>query len=305
MSATKRDRVAETMAAVADRICASVLDGSADPGGWLRPWTSAAVDSPPRNPTTGRTYAGQNLWHLIGCQLAHGYTSGQWAGFHQWKNAGAMVRKGERASYAVRATVRPCCDAAETCGGDCGGRKRVTLRALAVFAREQIDIVDGDKFAAKVGPIPDPLPPRFDPAGIVAMLARSGATVGYGGERAYYSPTLDAITMPPPETFAGLAGFASTLAHEHCHWTGHQSRLARTFGLRMGDDAYSREELVAELGAAMYLAAVGVAHSADEQHAAYIASWLRKLPVDERPRAINTAISAATRAAEMLAEMTA
>ncbi|PZR47204.1 MAG: hypothetical protein DI537_59715 [Stutzerimonas stutzeri] len=38
------------------------------------------------------------------------------------------------------------------------------------------------------------------------------------------------------------------LAHEHAHWTGHQSRLDRTFGKKFGDKAYALEELVALSG---------------------------------------------------------
>ncbi|MBP6728813.1 MAG: DNA primase, partial [Microthrixaceae bacterium] len=36
------------------------------------------------------------------------------------------------------------------------------------------------------------------------------------------------------------------------HWTGHADRLNRDLTGRFGDDAYAAEELVAELGAAMW-----------------------------------------------------
>ena len=298
----KPDRVAETMAAVADRICSRVLDGSADPAEWLQPWAAAACTGP-TNPTTGREYSGVNWWHLLGCALVDGYDAHQWAGYRQWEAAGAQVRKGERATYAVRYTVRPCCDDSE-CRGACGNRRRVTARGLAVFAREQCDIADAAKFAEKVGEPPPPLEASFDADAITAQLARSGARVKFGGERAAYSPDLDCIVMPHPATFEDAGAYSSTLAHEHCHWTGHSSRLARDMTGSMGSAAYAREELVAELGATMYLAATGLEHRADAQHAAYIASWLRKIGPAERPKAVAQAIGRATKAADYLRERT-
>lgn len=45
------------------------------------------------------------------------------------------------------------------------------------------------------------------------------------GERAYYSPSDDRVTLPLLEQFATAEGFASTALHELTHSTGHASRL--------------------------------------------------------------------------------
>ena len=82
------------------------------------------------------------------------------------------------------------------------------------------------------------------------------------------------------------------------HWTGHESRLDRTFGKRFGDDAYAFEELVAEIGSAFLCAAHGVATD-NLQHPEYVANWLAVLKDDKR--AIFTAASKAKIAAEYLA----
>jgi antirestriction protein ArdC len=82
------------------------------------------------------------------------------------------------------------------------------------------------------------------------------------------------------------------------HWTGHASRNAREFGKRFGDRAYAFEELVAELGAAFLCADLGITPEPREDHAAYLAHWLKVLKEDKR--AIFTAAAAAQRAADTL-----
>jgi antirestriction protein ArdC len=83
------------------------------------------------------------------------------------------------------------------------------------------------------------------------------------------------------------------------HSTGHKKRLDRDFGgHRFGSEAYAIEELVAELGAAFICADLEIALEAREDHAAYIASWLKVLSHDTR--AVFTAASHAQRAADFI-----
>ena len=107
----------------------------------------------------------------------------------------------------------------------------------------------------------------------------------------------DSIGMPSADAFKSPEHYASTLAHELVHWTGHESRLARTFGKRFGDEAYAFEELIAEIGSAFVCASTGIPLEG-LQHADYVASWLKVLKEDKR--AIFTASSQAKRAAEYL-----
>ena len=77
------------------------------------------------------------------------------------------------------------------------------------------------------------------------------------------------------------------------------SRLDREFGRkRWGDEGYAQEELVAELGAAFLCADLGLDLEAREDHAAYIAHWLKVLKNDKR--AIFTAAAHAQRAVDYL-----
>lgn len=105
--------------------------------------------------------------------------------------------------------------------------------------------------------------------------------------------------MPPFESFRDAGAYYATLAHELTHWTRHKSRLDRDFGQkRFGDNAYAMEELVAELGAAFLCADLELVPQIRDDHAPYIAGWLKALKDDKR--AIFTAASHAQKAADFL-----
>ncbi|MEO1986410.1 MAG: zincin-like metallopeptidase domain-containing protein [Martelella sp.] len=94
---------------------------------------------------------------------------------------------------------------------------------------------------------------------------------------------MDNIRMPPFETFVSAEAHAATLAHECIHWTMHKSRLDRDLGAKSrGDAGYAREELVAELGSVFVCADLGIEAEPRDDHAAYIASWLKALKNDKR-----------------------
>lgn len=69
--------------------------------------------------------------------------------------------------------------------------------------------------------------------------------------------------------------------HETVHWSGHASRLARTFGKRFGDKAYAFEELVAEIGAGLCCADLGLPNVLHDSHASYVGHWLGILRGDK------------------------
>jgi antirestriction protein ArdC len=89
--------------------------------------------------------------------------------------------------------------------------------------------------------------------------------------------------MPARSRFVDTPHYYSTLFHELIHSTGHESRLHRTFGDRFGDELYSKEELVAEMGAAFLCAIAGIANEhTDRNTTAYIQNWIEKLEEDNR-----------------------
>ena len=117
--------------------------------------------------------------------------------------------------------------------------------------------------------------------------------------RAYYRPSTDSVHMPARSRFVDVPHYYSTLFHELVHSTGHASRLNRTFGDRFGDELYSKEELVAEMGAAFLCAVAGIANEhTDRNTTAYIQNWIAKLEEDNR--LIVHAAANAQRAVELI-----
>ncbi|MCF2502737.1 hypothetical protein L0663_05065 [Dyadobacter sp. CY107] len=105
----------------------------------------------------------------------------------------------------------------------------------------------------------------------------------YTGNQASYNQTNDKIQMPPFESFESISAYYAILGHEITHWTKHPKRLDRDFGRKkFGDEGYAKEELVAELGACLMAASLGFEPIPEEQHAAYIQSWMKELQNDKR-----------------------
>ncbi len=99
-----------------------------------------------------------------------------------------------------------------------------------------------------------------------------------------------------PGDFEGVEHFYATSLHEHVHWTGHPSRLARDLSGHFGGEAYAAEELIAELGSAFLCAHLGI--QGKLRHAEYLGFWIKVLKEDTR--AIFKAASQATKAADYL-----
>ena len=110
----------------------------------------------------------------------------------------------------------------------------------------------------------------------------TAVTIRHGGDRAFYSPTLDLIRLPT--TFHQGSDYVATLAHELIHSTGHKNRLHRfaeqTDDFNGTQASYAFEELVAELGAAFVCAELHI-QGQHEQHVSYIEHWLHHLKNDK------------------------
>lgn len=246
---------------------------------WLKPWGAANAAGRITRPLrySGQPYSGINVVLLWSEAVARGFMSPFWMTFRQALALGGHVRKGEIGTmvvYANRVTKTERDD-----NGDEVEREIAFLKAYTVFCVDQIDGLP-DHYDAKVEPILDPVP-RIDRAD--AFCAATHADIRHGGSQAYYAMNTDHLQMPPFETFHDAEAYYATLGHELIHWTRHPSRLDRDFGRkRWGDEGYAREELVAELGSAFLCADLGITPEPREDHAAYIASWLKALRNDKR-----------------------
>ena len=98
------------------------------------------------------------------------------------------------------------------------------------------------------------------------------------GDKAYYSPANDHIVVPKREQFVDGEAFATNTLHECAHATGADSRLARHLGGNpFGSPEYAREELIAELSAAVISSQYGMSKHIKSDSAQYLKSWLGSL----------------------------
>ncbi|KAB2328963.1 DUF1738 domain-containing protein [Cytobacillus depressus] len=104
------------------------------------------------------------------------------------------------------------------------------------------------------------------------------------GIGAFYQPGNDHVNVPPMKDFPKVEEYYCTMMHELIHSTGHKSRLNRegvTGTLKFGSQTYSKEELIAEIGATMLNGIAGFSEVTFDNSVAYIQSWLNKLKNDK------------------------
>ena len=280
---------------VTDRIISDLEKGVRT---WLKPWnaghTAGKITRPLRH--NGIPYQGMNILLLWGESFEKGYAAPIWMTFKQTQELGGHVRKGEKGSlvvYANKLTRTETDDKGEEI------EKQIPfMKGYAVFNVEQVDGLPAHYYGKPENPLP--LAERLDHA--ERFITNTGVTIQHGGNSAYYAPGKDLVQMPPFESFKDRESYYATILHELIHATSHKSRLDRSFNAkRFGDNGYAREELVAELGAAFLSADLGITPEVREDHAAYLAHWLKALQEDKR--AIFSAAAHAQRAADFLKDL--
>jgi antirestriction protein ArdC len=286
------DTTATTQRDVYARVTAQIINAiEQGVGTWRMPWhTSGRYAFSPINATSKKPYRGINTVCLWAAAQANGYERGEWATYQQWQDKGAQVRKGEKATLVVFWKFANDSGESQEDGTEAGRSRLLFTRGYSVFNAAQVDgyTPKADEDLA--------MPERI--AHAEAFFGAIGADLRHGGNQAFYAPSTDHIQMPPFGAFADNVAYYSTLAHEHTHWTATAARCDRQLGKRFGDNAYAAEELIAELGAAFTCAHLGLCTEAREDHAQYLASWLRVLKADSR--AIFTAASKAQHATDWM-----
>jgi antirestriction protein ArdC len=261
----------------------AALDRGVTP--WVRPWRAGM----PFNAVSSREYQGVNILTTWLHQLERGLTSNAFVTFRQARALGGSVRQGERGCPVDFFKPVP---RSSSPGQDGEEQDWYFLaRGYTVFGIEQCTGLD--ELTARVAT------PQWSGAPIEhceAVLARSGVPITFAGDRAFYSPISDNITLPPREQFLSAEGFYSTAFHKLVHATGAPHRLNRDLTGRFGSTTYAVEEMVAELGAAFVAARSGI--ELVSQAASYLESWLGVLRADSR--ALFAAARHASQAADFL-----
>jgi antirestriction protein ArdC len=242
---------------------------------WRQPWRTPGV---PKNLFTQRPYRGLNVWLL----LARPYASPYWTTYRQAQAIGGWVRKGEKGTTVMFWKFADERTEAETGAAVQVRRRAPLLRTYTVFNTEQCELPtslrerlsvaihrDGESLTCCERVLRQmPHPPRLV----------------HEVPKAFYAPSNDLVNLPPRLLFDTKESYFSTAFHELCHATGHVSRLARPGVVDLApfaSHAYSKEELIAEMGAAYLCGHCGIAPQTLENAAAYIASWLEHLQNDK------------------------
>ena len=120
------------------------------------------------------------------------------------------------------------------------------------------------------------------------------------GDSAYFSISKNEIVMPEKRQFKDGESFYSNLFHEIGHSTGAEGQLDRIKPATFGSAEYAREELVAELTAALTAQRYGMTKHLKGDSAAYLKSWLDSLK--ESPQFIKTTLLDVKKATSMLTQ---
>ena len=229
---------------------------------WVKPWHSSGIDAP-YNPVSKRYYNGINFIQL---SMMPGSTH-NWVTYKQAQSVGAQVRKGSKGVPVIYFSPLEVTDKVT---GD--SKKIPMLKTYTVFNADQVDGLE----------LPAPAERNMNEViqSCEEFIKAQRARIQFGGNRAFYVPSMDYIQLPELDQFKSSADYYATALHELSHWTGHESRLDRKISNKFGNEAYAFEELVAELGSAMLCAHNKI--DGQLQHASYIADWLKVLNDDPK-----------------------
>jgi antirestriction protein ArdC len=280
----KRDVQAEITAKIVEQLEAGITP-------WSCPWERSGLGSTPLR-ENGKAYRGANAITLWAYGQAH--TTPYWLTALAAKGHGVYVKKGEKSAPIV---YWGSAESKTKKKADGTPETFLFAKYSNVFNAEQFQDGLPEKF------FPAKRAPRSqtweDKADIEAFIAAIGATLNFGGDRAFYRPSSDSITLPLRAQFKSSHEYYSTMFHELTHWTGGNERSVRPkLAKRFGDVAYVAEELVAELGAAFLCAHFGLAMEPRKDHASYMGTWLKTLKADSG--AIFLAAGEAQRAVDYL-----
>jgi antirestriction protein ArdC len=257
---------------------------------WRKPWKG---DSVPCNFMSKRQYSGLNLFLLN----SKPFNSKYFLTFLQVQELGGKIKKGEKATPVIFWKML---EKNYEKNGEVKKEEIPILRYYSVFNAEQIEGVDfKEESEVEEDKIFSPIEKAEN---LLCSVKERIPRVEYSeSRRAFFKPSDDFIHLPFPEFFEKREEYYSTLFHEIIHSTGHKERLNRdtlTDAVFFGDTNYSKEELVAEMGATFLCSHCDILDQTFENSKAYINSWISKLR--KNPKLVVEASSQAQKAMSFL-----
>lgn len=256
---------------VTDRIIAEMQKGIIP---WQRPWNGGECCI---SHMTGKPYSWLN-------QLMLGGKVGEWLTFKQCKAEGGNVKKGEKGCPVVFWSFN------DKKVKDADGNEVIRIIAghpfLKYYTVFHIDQCEGikPKFDKELK-VYDNDPIEAAENIVKTYFDREACTLNvHQSAQAFYLPSTDSVTVPQMSQYEVREEYYSTLFHEMTHSTGHKSRLDRLDKVAaFGSENYSKEELVAEMGAAMLVSTAGIeCEKAFRNSVGYLQGWLKALSNDNK-----------------------
>jgi len=255
---------------------------------WQKPWSGGGL---PQNLITKNVYRGINMLLLS----MEGFEHNLFLSFKQVHDIGGKVKKGEKGHIVVfwkQSDTKQ--EGTEQGGEKTDEKKKYILRYSYVFNIAQCENIP-EKYLPKTRETKE-LPSCES---IVSAMQHC-PPIRHKEQKAFYNPKEDFVNMPKKRSFKNDESYYAILFHELVHCTGHESRLNRETLTQMsefGDDKYSQEELVAEMGTCYLQSFAGIT-SEFQNSTAYLQGWLGKLKGDKK--FIFTAAKAAQRATDYI-----
>lgn len=235
---------------------------------WEKPWVASGKAI---SHATGKAYSLLNQM-LLG-------RPGEYLTFKQCQQAGGRIKKGAKSQMVVFWKW------IEQEDEETGEKKEVPfLRYYNVFHIDQCEGITAKHTGDTV--LPDGADTLATAQDIIYdYLSREGVKLTHTeGDQAFYRPATDEVVIPIRKQFVSTTEYYSTVFHELTHSTGHPSRLNRlTRPSFFGTEDYSKEELVAEIGASALVNHVRLETANSlRNNTAYIQNWLTVLKGDKR-----------------------
>jgi antirestriction protein ArdC len=238
---------------------------------------------------TKKVYEGINFFNLLLAQMDEGFKSPYWITFNQCRTMGGNIKKGSKGEMIVywNFIMKKVENGVNENGEKNYDTQKIPyLKYFTVFNLDQTENIPEKKLPEDAfNMVPTVEFNSIQACENIVNNYKDGPEIEYKGTIAAYSPSRDKVIIPEKVRFINPENMYSAIFHELTHSTGHKSRLSRpgivTMGAKGGHE-YSKEELVAEVGAAYLCFETGISPETFDNSSAYIACWLAKLKSEKK-----------------------